>query len=372
VSAAGTVTGGVGREEGRPPRRVVLLSESAGLASLLRHLLDGGDRLVRFRSLREAMDRDGLLDADAVVLDLPREGADTAVAHARHHWRGELVVLAERGQVGPDAAPREPAWTLLTRPFPAQALTAALGLPGVDPAALDEAGTDPAAAGPRPGDQPGAPGAARTRPAGWRGAPGAAGRGGWAALAAGTGVRGTARRATAWALAMGDRVAAARPVDRALRGLVAFADSWRAQRRVRVIGFTLFALVAFTIAFALAARERCGPGCDGFGTDFSPIPRVTQAPPGIPATTAPRRLPVVTAPTGTPGTGAFGGASSGRAATSTTRPATTTTSRRPDPGGQPRPTSPPTRPPTTPTTVPPVTTTPPTTAPPTTVEPPPP
>jgi hypothetical protein len=367
VSAAGTVTGGVGREEARPPLRVVLLSESAGLATLLRHLLDGGDRLVHFGSLREALDRDGLQDADTVVLDLPREGADTAVAHVRHHWRGRLVVLAARGQDRPHA-PLEPAWTLLTRPFSAQALAAALGLPGLDPASLEEPGTEtaaPAGAGPGPGGWRGAPGPAGPRPGGWPGAAGAAGRGGWGALAAGTGARGATRRATAWVLAAGDRVAAARPVDRALRGLVAFGDSWRAQRRVRVVGISVFALVAFAVAFAVAAQDRCGPGCDGFGTDFSPIPTVTQSPPGVPATTAPRRLPATTAPAGIPGTGAFGGVSSGRLATRTTQ-RTTTTSRRP---AQPRPTSPPTRPPTTPTTAPPVTTAPPTTGPTTTLTP---
>jgi hypothetical protein len=334
VSSAGTVTGGIGKQEARPPRRVVLLSESSGLAALLEHLLDDAGRLRRFPSLRAALERDGLADADTVVLDLPREGADTAVAHARHHWKGNLVVLAERGH-HPRDVPMQPAWTLLTRPFSAQDLAAALGLPGIDPAGLD--GAEAAA--------------------------GAAGPGGWPAAAAGGGVRGAARRATAWALAVGDRVATTRPVDRALRALAAFGDSWRARRRVRVVGFSLVALVAFTIAFAVAAKDRCGPGCDGFGTGFSPIPTVAPGAPGVPATTAPRRLPPsTTAPADGPGTGAFGGVS-GRPATSTTARATTT-SRRPDPT---RPTSPPTLPPTTtPTTAPPVTPTPPTTAPPTT------
>ena len=37
-------------------------------------------------------------------------------------------------------------------------------------------------------------------------------------------------------------------------------------------GFSVFALVAFTVAFALAAQGRCGPGCDALGTAFSPGP----------------------------------------------------------------------------------------------------
>ena len=38
---------------------------------------------------------------------------------------------------------------------------------------------------------------------------------------------------------------------------------------MRVAGFSVLALVAFTVAFALAAQgAHCGPGCDAFGTVF--------------------------------------------------------------------------------------------------------
>jgi hypothetical protein len=309
VSMAGTATTGVGKEA-RPPRRVVLLSESAGLAALVEHLLDGGGRLQRFTSLRAALDGDGLADADAVVLDLPRDGDDTAVAHARHHWKGRLVVLADRGRPRPEA-PASPAWTFLSRPFPAQALAAALDLPGPD---LAGAATEPPA---------------------------------WAA---------------------GDRSGVRGLADRALRALAGLPETWRDQRRVRVIGFSLVAVVAFAVAFALAAQDRCGAGCGAFGTGFSPLPTAApEAPGGGPATTAPRRLPPTTAAVGVRGPAGAGAFDRGGrlATTSTSGRRATTTTRRPGAGG-PGSTSPPTRPPTTPTTAPPTTEPPPTTAPPTT------
>src|SRR5829696_1841054 len=110
------MTRGAGREV-RPPRRVVLLSESAGLAALLKFLLGASGTLTRFATIREADDREGLQDADTVVLDLPREGADTTLAQVRHRY------------VAPDSALR-----LLERPFSAVALGTALGLPGLDAA----------------------------------------------------------------------------------------------------------------------------------------------------------------------------------------------------------------------------------------------
>ncbi|MDP9207092.1 MAG: hypothetical protein M3O65_01055, partial [Actinomycetota bacterium] len=112
----------------RPPRRVVLLSESMGLTALLKYLLGASGTLTRFAGVREAADQDGLGDADTVLLDLPRDGAGTTLAQLRHRYRGELIVLADRGQASPEAAP-DPAWTLLERPFQAADLGAALGLP---------------------------------------------------------------------------------------------------------------------------------------------------------------------------------------------------------------------------------------------------
>jgi len=132
VTTAETVTRGAGREV-RPPRRVVLLSESPGLAALLKYLLGASGTLTRFTGVREAAARDGLADADTVVLDLPREGGDTTLAQVRHRYRGELIVLADRGHGRPEAAP-DPAWTLLERPFSAVHLGTALGMPGLDAA----------------------------------------------------------------------------------------------------------------------------------------------------------------------------------------------------------------------------------------------
>jgi hypothetical protein len=125
-----------------------------------------------------------------------------------------------------------------------------------------------------------------------------------------------------------------------------------------VAGFSFFALVAFTVAFAFAAQGRCGPGCDAFGTGFSPVPTIAPSESSAPSTTGPKHAPVMTAaPVGSLGPGNFNGAGSGQLATttSTERQATTTT-RRPSPGGGPMTTTPTTQPPTT-TTQPPTTTT---------------
>jgi hypothetical protein len=326
VGVVGSATE-VGRGPAPPPRRVVVLTESTGLATLLGHLLADDGRLASFGSLREALEHDALLDADAVVLDLPREGADTAVAHVRHHWKGALVVLAERGHHRRDLAP-EPAWTQLTRPFSAQQLAAALGLPIVaEPGPRPEPAHPATAAGSGPAAGP---------------APGRPALGGVAGLRAAVG------RAESWARAAGNRVAATELGDWALGTLAGFAEAWQSRRRVRVAGISLFALLAFSVAFALASRDRCGPSCDAFGTGFSPLPTVAPAGPAGPVTTDPRRPPATSAPRRTPGTGEFAGATGDRRATTTTTERLATTTSRGS-GGAPGPTTPPTRPPTTPT-----------------------
>jgi hypothetical protein len=154
--------------------------------------------------------------------------------------------------------------------------------------------------------------------------------------------------------------------------VAALTQGWQAKRRVRVAGFSAFALVAFTVAFALAAQGgRCGPGCDALGPVFSPDPTVAPAESSAPSTTGPKRSTTTTAAKAGPvGSGSFQGVSGGRVATpttTTTRRATTTT-RKPSPGGAPTTRPATTRPPTTPTTQPPTTPTtePPTTAPTTT------
>jgi hypothetical protein len=354
VTTAETVTRGT-RREARPPRRVVLLSESPGLAALLKYLLGASGTLTRFTGVREAADRDGLADADTVVLDLPREGADTTLAQVRHRYRGELIVLADRGHGRPEAAP-DPAWTLLERPFSAVDLGTALGMPGLDAAT---------APGPKAEPRPEAK-ADRHPPVELRTArPLPAALGGPADAKAPADVKAAARRAPSWApFAAAAGSAQAGLVDRVSRAMLALTEGWQAKRRVRVAGFSIFALVAFTVAFALAAQGgRCGPGCDALGTAFSPAPTVAPASSNAPTTTGPKRPTTTTTATAPSGTSALRGVSGGRPATTTTVRRATTTTRKPSPTTRP----PTTRPPTTPTTAPP--TTPPTTTP--TTQPPP-
>jgi hypothetical protein len=350
VTTAGTVTKG-SRRDLRPPRRVVLLSESAGLAALLKYLLGASGTLTRFTGVREAADRDGLADADTVVLDLPRDGADTTLAQVRHRYRGELIVLADRGRHRHHGVAPDPALTLLERPFSAADLGTALGLPGLDAAT---------APGPKADRHP--PVEIRTaRPL----PPALVGPAGTAAAPAD--VKAAAKRSPSWtpfAAAAGNDQAGL--VERISRLVVTLTEGWQAKRRVRVAGFSAFALIAFTVAFAVASQGQCGPGCDAIGTVFSPDPTVAPASSSAPSTTAPKRT-TTTAVKATSGTGAFQGVSGGRLATTTTERRATTTTRKPSPGGSPTTRPPTTRPPTTPTTEPPTTT--PTTA--TTTPPPP-
>jgi hypothetical protein len=358
VTTAGTVTKGA-RRDLRPPRRVVLLSESPWLAALLKYLLGASGSVTRFTGVREAADRDGLDEADTVVLDLPRDGADTALAQVRHRYRGELIVLADRGRHRHHGVAPDPALTLLERPFSAVDLGTALGLPGLDAAT---------APGPKAGPRPG-PGSkadrhppveirtARPLPAALAGA-----------AAAPADVKAAARRSPSWApFATAAGNAQAGLVEQVSRLMVTLTEGWQAKRRVRVAGFSVFALVAFMVAFALASQGRCGPGCDALGTAFSPAPTVAPASSSAPSTTGPKHT-TTTAVKATAGTGAFQGASGGRLATTTTGQRATTTTRKPSPGAAPTTRPPTTAPPTTPTTAPP--TTPPTTAPPTTPPPP--
>jgi hypothetical protein len=357
VTTAGTVTRGTGREA-RPPRRVVLLSESPGLAALLKYLLGASGTLTRFTGVREAADRDGLADADTVVLDLPREGADTTLAQVRHRYRGELIVLADRGHGRPEAAP-DPAWTLLERPFSAVDLGTALGMPGLDAAT---------APGPKAEPRPEAK-ADRHPPVELRTArPLPAALGGPGGAKDPADVKAAARRAPSWAPFAAAGSAQAGLVDRVSRAAVALTEGWQAKRRVRVAGFSIFALVAFTVAFALAAQGRCGPGCDALGTAFSPAPTVAPASSNAPTTTGPKRPTTTTTATAPSGTGALRGVSGGRPATTTTvRRATTTTVK---PTGGTSGTTASTRPPTTLPSTTQAPTTAPTTEPPTTTAPP--
>jgi hypothetical protein len=364
VTTAGTMTRGAGPEL-RPPRRVVLLSESMGLAALVKYLLGASGTLTRFATVREADDRYGLEDADTVVLDLPGEGADTTLAQVRHRYRGELVVLADRGRHRHRGVAPDPALKLLERPFSAVDLGTALGLPGVDaatgPGPKAEPKPEPKADRHPPLEIP----TARPIP------PALAGTG----VTTAAEVKAGARPSPSWTSFGATASTQAGLVEWASRLLAALTQSWQARRRVRVAGFSVFALIAFTVAFALAAQSgRCGPGCDALGTVFSPGPTVAPASSRAPSTTGPKRSTTTTAvrAAGPVGTGSFRGISGRRVAqtTTTTRRATTTTLKSSSGGSpttrppttRPATTTPTTQPTTTPTTQQPTTTPTPTTA----------
>jgi hypothetical protein len=316
-------------------RRVVLLAESAGLVAVLGHLLGPADRLSRVGSLRELAGSRSLDAADVVVLDLPDEDRTAAVGFVRRRYRGRLVVLAGEGE-RPGRPLPDDACTLLTRPFSVEALAAALG---VRDAALGVPGAVTAAAA-----------AAAALPAAQR--------------AGVTPAQGPAPAAPPAPAALAGRLDLL--VDRVQGLLVALVEGWRAHRQVRVAGFAALVLVAFTVAFALAAHGRCGPGCDPLGTGLSPAPTIASVESRPPSSTRPGHPTSTTViRAGSPGTGAFLGTSGRRRTTTSGQGAASTTTRRPvtsRPGT--------TRPATTRSTVPPTTappsTQPPVTAPPTT------
>jgi hypothetical protein len=356
VSTGDTGTRGSGPGD-FPRRRVLLLAESAGLAAVLHHLLDPADRLSRLGTLRELAETRALENADVVILDVAAEDRAGAVEQVRRRYLGPLVVLVAKGD-DTGGLHLDDAATLLTRPFSAEALRAALMGPGRPPglgpfwatieAAAPIATTEPAAAASARETAEATPTA--------EGPPKAA-----------VDLKAAARKAPVV------RAPATPPgqldlVDRVQRALIALTQGWKARRRVRVAGFSAFALVAFTVAFALASQGRCGPGCDAFGTVFAPAPTIAASQSTAPSTTGPKRSTTTAASSGAaaPGTGVFRGISGGRLATTTTRQATTTT-RRPVATTRPATTrSATTKPTTPPTTAPTTTAAPPTTAPPTT------
>jgi hypothetical protein len=337
-----TETGTRGSRSGDPQRRrVVLVAESAGLAAVLNQLLDPADRLSRLGSLRELAESRSLDTADVVVLDVAAEERTAAVGQIRRRYLGPLVIIVTKGE--PIAGLRlDDACGLLFRPFSADELGETLGAPG---RSLGAATAAPAVS---PG--PGKPGV-QLPPPDPEGTP---------AAPKPVDPKASARQAPV-------RAAPPAPpgppglVERGQRLLIALTQGWQARRRVRVAGFSVFALVAFTAAFALAAQSgRCGPGCDAFGTVFAPDPTVAPASSRTPSTTGPKRPTTTVAPAGRPG---FGGIAGGSAAT-TTRRATTTTER--PTTTRPATTRPATTRSTAPPTTAPTTTAPTTTAPPTT------
>ena len=352
-------------------RRVVLVAESAGLAAVLNQLLDPADRLSRLGSLRELAESRSLDTADVVVLDVAAEERTVAVGQIRRRYLGPLVIIVTKGE--PITGLRlDDACGLLFRPFSADELGETLGAPGQPPAtpgpfedrgvpsgaAMAGVAAIPAVAAAWRSPGPGKPGVELPPPD-----PDVA-----PVAPKPVDPKASARQAP---VRPAPPVPPGRPglVERGQRLLIALTQGWQARRRVRVAGFSVFALVAFTAAFALAAQGgRCGPGCDAFGTVFAPDPTVAPASSSTPSTTGPKRSTTTLARSGSPGAGAFGGISGGGVASTTTTAAdlaTTTTEKKP---ATTRPAT--TRPATTqstapPTTVPP-TTVPPTTAPPTT------
>ena len=319
-------------------RRVVLLAESAGLVAVLGHLLGPADRLSRVGSLRELAGSRSLDAADVVVLDLPDEDRAAVVGYVRRRYRGRLVVLAGEGE-RPGRPLPDDACRLLTRPFSVEELAAALG---VRDAALGVPGAVTAAAA-----------AAAALPAAQR-----------AGVTPATGTAPAHPAARPAPVALAGRLDLL--VDRAQGLLVALVEGWRAHRQVRVAGFAALVLVAFTVAFALAAHGRCGPGCDPLGTGLSPVPTIASVESRPPSSTHPGHPTSTTViRAGSPGTGAFLGTSGRRRTTTSGQGAASTTTRRPVTS---RPAT--TRPATTRSTVPPTTappsTQPPVTAPPTT------
>jgi hypothetical protein len=366
-------------------RRLLLLSESAGLAAVLTRLLDRRDQVTRTGWSQQAKDQGELGRADLVVLDVPRDGRAAACQQLRRRYHGPVVVLVERGDDG-RGLPADQARTLLARPFSTDELRAALGRPqlrGAEPPASPPTGSPDAADGPsRPAaTRPSLPPARAAAP-GATDAPAAlagkaatlvappAGTGGVVSMFPSAGDERPGRRAGA----VLDGKAAAQqapprpsapppgtpppgtpppgtppeaPRRRRLQPLLAgLAHSWRDRRTVRIAGFAGLAVVAFLAAFWLASQGRCGPGCDALTGIISPastLPEVGSS--GGPATTVKRLPPSTTTPT--PGSGVGAGVPGGvlGSTTSTTARRATTTTRRSSPTS--RPTTPTTGPTTT-------------------------
>jgi hypothetical protein len=352
VSSAGIVPLGDSRPgETRPRRRVLLLSQSAGLGAVLSRLLDRRAQLAQTAWSGELGEQGGLNNADLVLLDVPRAGRAAAFEQLRRCYRGPVVVFVERGDDG-GGLPADHARTLLARPFSTDQLKAALGLPE-----LGTAGQPlPAARRSRPGAAEGPATLAGKAPT--LVAP-PAGTGGIVSMFPPAGDD----RAASPAAATVDQETAAPPASDAepdaappetprrnrrrlgapTTGLV---HGRRVRRKLRIAGFAGLAAVAFTVAFVLAAQGRCGPGCDALKGIITPVSTLPAVNPPATPTTSVRRLPPSTTlpPPGGGSRGAVPGGALG-STTSTTRRAATTTTRRPSATTRPAPTT--TQPPTT-------------------------
>jgi hypothetical protein len=341
---------------------VLLLSQSEGMAAVLGRLLDRDDRFTWLGSLREVAEWDEPAGVDTVVVDVPRQRRRAVLEDLRQRYRGPLVVIVERGGDASGMPPDE-ARRLLVRPFVADDLRAAIGLlpleerrrrTGFRPPAPAGALAAPAAT--TPAAVAGEAEALVAPPVGSGEAADPFGPADGGPAATALEVKAIARPAPSrpggWPAGTRHVGSGRRRVELLLTEL---AHGWRTRRWVRVAGFSAVCVLAFAIAFALAAQGRCGPGCDDLGTGVAPPPTYPLDAPAPPTTI--RRAPTSTArPGAVPGNGDFKGASGSN--TSTTARASTTT--RPASGGAG--TQPPTtRPTTTDTTGPTTTTTGPTT-----------
>jgi hypothetical protein len=342
VSSAGTVTRGDSTPgEVGPGRRLLLLSESAGLAAVLTRLLDRRDEITRTGWSQQAKDQGALGQADLVVLDVPRDGRAAACQQLRRRYHGPVVVLVERGDDG-RGLPADQARTLLARPFSTDDLRGALGLPARPagrsrPAAIRPSLPPARAAAPGAADAPAAlAGKAATLvapPAGTGGVvpmfPSAGDADGRPSRRAGAVLDGkaAAQQAPPRPAAPPDEAAAPRGL-RLQPLLAALTQGWRARRTVRIAGFAGLAVVAFLAAFWMASQGRCGPGCDALTGIISPastLPEVGSS--GGSPTTVKRLPPSTTLPP--PGSGVRGvpGGVFGSTTSTTARRATTTTRR---------------------------------------------
>jgi hypothetical protein len=382
LNPAGSAPRGAGTAGSEPvSRRVVLVSESAGLAAVLSRLLDRSDRLTRVATPGDLAGRVGPIDL--VVLDVPAAGRRATCEQLRRRYAGPLIVLVDAGDEG-RGLPADKGRTLLTRPFAAADLAAALRAAGaagpapaaraaVTPIGIAARRPEPTAAAPprKAAAAADAQDAQDAQDAGdGEGSDGddaqAARQGAWFTTvadevrASGEAWKRAARigpTMAAWATAGARRL----PVPE--RATVLFGrllHGLRTQRRLRLAAFGGLAVVAFLVAFAVAAQNRCGPGCASLGPSLTQ-PTVSSGASVLGDSTGSNPTASTVRGTGTTrGAGRTGGVVGGvvGTTTSTTRPPTTTTPR----------TTRTTRPPTTrpPTTVPP-TTVPPTTVPPTTL-----
>jgi hypothetical protein len=206
VNAAGTLT-----------RNVVVVSRDAELAALLKRILNRSNWHAVTAAPGAVADLS--IPVDAAVVDVPPSERDAVVAQLRRHFIDLLIVIAQEGE-GWSGLSTEDGIVLLTRPFPARELGAALGIvTGNDQRVRWQA------AGPATGSV--AP-LLQAQPA-------------------------RRKRSPTWRL-------------ESAAGLIT-AVRHRFGRRLALVG--TLCIVGFVGAFALAARSDCGAECRDSGNGFT-------------------------------------------------------------------------------------------------------